>query len=227
MYEHILDEVEEGVALITLNRPDNFNAFVERMNGELTEAVKKAGKDASVRVIVLTGSGKAFCSGQDLKEIKDLVGDRNLAESVERRYNPMIQAIHQCPKPVICRMNRVAAGAGCSLALACDMIIASEKAWLIEAFVHVPVQPARMPDVWIVGFISGAAHLLDERDRFPVQANIYHNYRWAIGSKAGHQVSLSHFGIERQEVSIAVVHRFGGDAFYLDGYVGSQCAGAA
>ena len=137
MYDHILYEVEEGVALITLNRPDNFNAFVERMNGELTDAVKKAGKDASVRVIVITGSGKAFCSGQDLKEIKDLVGDRNLAESVELRYNPMIQSIHQCPKPVICRMNGVAAGAGCSLALACDMIIASEKAWLIEAFVHV------------------------------------------------------------------------------------------
>ncbi|QQS27626.1 MAG: enoyl-CoA hydratase/isomerase family protein [Sphingobacteriales bacterium] len=137
MYEHILYQESEGVALITLNRPENFNAFVELMNGELTDAVKKAGKNPSVRVIVLTGAGKAFCSGQDLKEIKDKVGDRNLADSVERRYNPMIQAIYQCPKPVICRMNGVAAGAGCSLALACDMIIASEKAWMIEAFIHV------------------------------------------------------------------------------------------
>lgn len=137
MYEHILYQATDGVALITLNRPDNFNAFVETMNGELANAVKQAAKDADVRVIVLTGAGKAFCSGQDLKDIKDKIGQRNLAESVEQRYNPMIKAICNCPKPVICRLNGVAAGAGCSLALACDMVIASEKAWLIEAFVHV------------------------------------------------------------------------------------------
>ncbi|HRK27949.1 MAG TPA: enoyl-CoA hydratase-related protein [Chitinophagales bacterium] len=137
MYQHILSAVTDGVALITLNRPDNFNAFVETMNGELADAVKKAGKDPQVKVIVLTGAGKAFCSGQDLKDIKDKIGERNLGESVENRYNPMIKAICNCPKPVICRLNGVAAGAGCSLALACDMVIASDKAWLIEAFVHV------------------------------------------------------------------------------------------
>ncbi|OWY19547.1 2-(1,2-epoxy-1,2-dihydrophenyl)acetyl-CoA isomerase [Sphingobacteriales bacterium UPWRP_1] len=137
MYEHLLYHFENGVVLITLNRPDNFNAFVETMNGELADAVKKAAKDPDVKVLVLTGAGKAFCSGQDLKDIKDKIGQRNLGESVIQRYNPMIKAICNCPKPVVCRLNGVAAGAGCSLALACDMVIASEKAWLIEAFVHV------------------------------------------------------------------------------------------
>lgn len=137
MYETIIYVVNEGIATITLNRPDRFNAFNNTLGTELQQALKEAAKDKSVRVLVLTGAGKAFCSGQDLKDIQGQTGARNLGESVEKRYNPLIKAIQTMPKPIICRLNGVAAGAGCSLALACDMIVASEQASLIEVFVNV------------------------------------------------------------------------------------------
>ena len=138
MFQHIIYEKKDGVATITLNRPTRYNAFAGSMNSEVTQAFKQAKKDDEVRVIVLTGAGKAFCSGQDLKDTQGgEVGERNLGESVIKRYNPMIKAIYNTPKPVICRLNGVAAGAGCSLALACDMIIASQKASLIEVFVNI------------------------------------------------------------------------------------------
>jgi len=89
-----------------------------------------------VRAIVITGAGKAFCSGQDLKASQE-AGNRSFSESLHKRYNPIIRAIRNLPKPVICKLNGVAAGAGCSLALACDLIIASETATLIEIFVNI------------------------------------------------------------------------------------------
>lgn len=128
--------VEDKVCTITLNRPDVFNAFNDPQSYELQDALKMATRDSEVRVVVLTGAGKAFCSGQDLKAIKDSK-DRNLADSLHKRYNPIIKAMRKMPKPIICRLNGVAAGAGCSLALACDMIVASEQASLIEVFVNV------------------------------------------------------------------------------------------
>ncbi|MBK8471895.1 MAG: enoyl-CoA hydratase/isomerase family protein [Sphingobacteriales bacterium] len=137
MYETLIYQLQEGIATITLNRPDRFNAFNNTLSAELQKALKEAAKDPAVRVVVLTGAGKAFCSGQDLKDIQGQTGTRNLGESVEKRYNPLIKAMHDMPKPIICRLNGVAAGAGCSLALACDMIIASEQASLIEVFVNV------------------------------------------------------------------------------------------
>jgi len=132
----VLYKVEDNVCTITLNRPDVFNAFNDPQSYELQDALKMATRDAEVRVIVLTGAGKAFCSGQDLKAIKDSK-DRNLADSLHKRYNPIIKAMRKMPKPIICRLNGVAAGAGCSLALACDMIVMSEMASLIEVFVNV------------------------------------------------------------------------------------------
>ncbi len=137
MFKHILYNLTDGVATITLNRPERYNAFVPEMNAEVTKALKQSGKDPKARVIVLTGAGKAFCSGQDLKSVKGEIGKRNLGDSVINNYNPMIKAVCKLEKPVICRLNGVAAGAGCSLALACDMIIASEKASLIEVFVNI------------------------------------------------------------------------------------------
>ncbi|OYU97696.1 MAG: 2-(1,2-epoxy-1,2-dihydrophenyl)acetyl-CoA isomerase [Bacteroidetes bacterium B1(2017)] len=135
-YETILFEVTNGVATLTLNRPDVFNAFNEQLSTDVIDALKKTAKDKSIRVLVISGSGKAFCSGQDLKAIASSE-NRSLSESLYKRYNPMIRAIRNLPIPVICKLNGVAAGAGCSLALACDMIIASENASLIEVFVNV------------------------------------------------------------------------------------------
>lgn len=129
-------DIQDGIATITLNRPEVYNAFNDPLSYELQDALKKAEKDAAVRVVVLTGAGKAFSSGQDLKASMES-GKRDLSESLHKRYNPIIRAIRNMPKPVICRLNGVAAGAGCSLALACDMIIASEEATMIEIFVNI------------------------------------------------------------------------------------------
>ncbi len=141
MYNTLLYSVENGICSITLNRPDVFNSFNEELSAEIIDALKKTAKDESVRVVVISGTGKAFCSGQDLKDIKGKLGERSLGESVLRRYNPMILGIREMAKPVICKLNGVAAGAGASLALACDMIVASETASLIEVFANVGLVP--------------------------------------------------------------------------------------
>lgn len=141
MYNTILYSVENSICRITLNRPDVFNSFNEELSAEFIDALKKAGKDNNVRITIISGEGKAFCSGQDLKDIKGELGKRSLGDSVLRRYNPMIMAIRDMPKPVICRLNGVAAGAGASLVLACDMIIAAENASLIEVFANVGLVP--------------------------------------------------------------------------------------
>jgi len=141
MYTTVLYNIENGVARITLNRPDVFNSFNETLSAEFIDALKKANKDPEVRTVVVSGEGKAFCSGQDLKDIKGELGKRSLGGSVLRRYNPMILAIREMPKPVICKLNGVAAGAGASLVLACDMIVAADNASLIEVFTNVGLVP--------------------------------------------------------------------------------------
>jgi 2-(1,2-epoxy-1,2-dihydrophenyl)acetyl-CoA isomerase len=139
MYQTIEYQVADKICTLTLNRPDRFNAFNEEMSKEFMEALKAAEKDPEVRVIILTGAGKAFCSGQDLK---DIAGQkRSLADSIERRYNPMIKKVTGIEKPIICKLNGIGAGAGASLALACDMIIASEDSALLEAFVNIGLVP--------------------------------------------------------------------------------------
>lgn len=135
-FECITYTLEKGIATITLNRPDVFNAFNDTQSYELQDALKQAKKDENVRVLVLTGAGKAFCSGQDLKAIAGSQ-NRSLSDSLYKRYNPIIKSMRELPKPIVCRLNGVAAGAGCSLALASDIIVASENASLIEVFINV------------------------------------------------------------------------------------------
>jgi 2-(1,2-epoxy-1,2-dihydrophenyl)acetyl-CoA isomerase len=138
-YQFLKYEVNGGIATITLNRPDVYNALNDEITFEMQDAFKACAKDAEVRVVVLTGEGKAFCSGQDLKAGGGQ--KRSFLDSLHRRYNPIIRAMRNIPKPVLCRLNGVAAGAGCSLALACDMIIASEEATLIEVFINIGLVP--------------------------------------------------------------------------------------
>jgi 2-(1,2-epoxy-1,2-dihydrophenyl)acetyl-CoA isomerase len=135
-YKCILYEQSGNITTITLNRPDVFNAFNDEQSYELQDALKAARKDENTRVIVLTGAGKAFCSGQDLKAIAG-AEKRSFIDSLHKRYNPIIREMRNMPKPIICKLNGVAAGAGCSLALASDFIVASENASLIEVFINV------------------------------------------------------------------------------------------
>lgn len=139
-YQFLKYSVEQGVATVTLNRPDVYNALNDEITYELQDALKTVAKDEQVRVVVLTGEGKAFCSGQDLKAAS---GDqkRSFLQSLHKRYNPIISAMRNLPKPIVCRLNGVAAGAGCSLALACDVIVASEEATLIEVFINIGLVP--------------------------------------------------------------------------------------
>lgn len=140
-FETIIYSVDGGVLTLTLNRPESYNACNEQMTTELQAALKDAERDAAVRAIILTGAGKAFCSGQDLKDAPASGGRRSLADSLERRYNPIIRKLATMPKPIIAAINGIAAGAGCSLALACDMKIAAAGTSLLQAFVNIGLVP--------------------------------------------------------------------------------------
>jgi 2-(1,2-epoxy-1,2-dihydrophenyl)acetyl-CoA isomerase len=138
MFETIRYDVSDGVAWVYLNRPNKLNAFIAQMNREIKDSVKKASFDDDVRCIVITGEGRAFCSGQDLSEV-----DENMdhGQVLREHYGPMIKQIRNCEKPIIAAVNGVAAGAGFSLALACDFRLVSEKASFINAFIHVGLIP--------------------------------------------------------------------------------------
>jgi 2-(1,2-epoxy-1,2-dihydrophenyl)acetyl-CoA isomerase len=139
-YETIIYEKDSGVVTITLNRPQALNAFVPQMNKEVLEALKEGERDPDVRCLMLTGGGRAFCAGQDLKaRTADQKG--SLGASLREKYNPMIRQIRQMEKIVIAAVNGVAAGAGCNLALACDLRVASEEAKFIQSFVRVGLAP--------------------------------------------------------------------------------------
>lgn len=139
-YTFLKYDVTNGVGTITLNRPDVYNALNDEITYELQDALKAVAKDDQVRVVVLTGEGKAFCSGQDLKAASGQQ-KRSFMESLHKRYNPIIRAMRNLPKPIVCRLNGVAAGAGCSIALACDVIVATEEAQLIEIFINIGLVP--------------------------------------------------------------------------------------
>lgn len=151
MYETILYTAEGGVGRITLNRPDKLNSFNEKMHRELQDALKQAGRDGSVRCLVLTGGGKAFCAGQDLEEA---MSKGPLGDTVRRFYNPLIQALRSLEKPIIAAVNGAAAGAGASLALACDLIVMSEKSYLMLAFVKVGLVPDSGASYWLPRLIG-------------------------------------------------------------------------
>lgn len=142
MPESVLYDLTDGVATITMNRPDAMNSLTVEMKVALREALERAAADDAVRAVVLTGSGRAFCAGQDLREHGDnLAAGRGLDNTVRKHYNPVIHGIATMPKPVVAAVNGVAAGAGASLAFACDLIIASEKASFLMAFTNVGLAP--------------------------------------------------------------------------------------
>jgi 2-(1,2-epoxy-1,2-dihydrophenyl)acetyl-CoA isomerase len=143
-YETLMAASAEGVLTLTLNRPDVYNALNAPMGRELGEALKAAARDPDVRAVVITGSGKAFCSGQDLETVEDLMSDEampHLGELLRQQYNDLILQMRRLEKPIVASVNGVAAGAGMSLALACDLRIASDRASFVQAFVNIGLVP--------------------------------------------------------------------------------------
>jgi 2-(1,2-epoxy-1,2-dihydrophenyl)acetyl-CoA isomerase len=133
-------DAEAGVATITLNRPDALNSLTVPMKQELLRVLRAAERDGAVRAVILTGAGRAFCAGQDLRE-RLQPGAAPLGVELRERYNPIIAAMRSMPKPIVGAINGVAAGAGASLAMACDLRIASEAASFALAFGRVGLVP--------------------------------------------------------------------------------------
>lgn len=155
-YETIRFDVEEGVATITLNRPDSLNAFNSQMILEATDAFKQSGRDQETRCVLVTGAGKGFSSGQDLKEVQEREGDFSIADHLREGYNRLVLRMVTLEKPIVGAINGVAAGAGCGVALACDIRIASDKASFIQAFSRVGLIPDS-GSTWLLTRLVGYA----------------------------------------------------------------------
>ncbi|GAA2420370.1 enoyl-CoA hydratase-related protein [Actinomadura vinacea] len=142
MSETVRYDLTDGVATITLDRPEAMNSLTVEMKEALGGAVERAAGDAAVRAVILTGAGRAFCAGQDLREHADnLAAGKGLDDTVRKHYNPVVEALATMPKPVLAAVNGVAAGAGAALAFACDLVVASEKASFATAFTKIGLAP--------------------------------------------------------------------------------------
>ena len=141
--ETVLVAVGDGVMTLTLNRPSKLNSFNEEMHGALRAQVQRAHDDATIRAVLLTGAGRAFCAGQDLgdRDPRNSTEAPDLGYTIETFYNPLLRLIRSLDKPVICAVNGVAAGAGANIALACDIVIAARSAKFIQAFSKIGLLP--------------------------------------------------------------------------------------
>lgn len=139
----ILLTIAEGVATVTLNRPDRLNSFTAAMHEELREAIAELRDDKAVRCLLLTGAGRGFCAGQDLSDRAVAPGAQgpDLGASIETNYNPLVRSLRSLPMPVVCAVNGVAAGAGANIALACDIVLAARSASFIQAFCKIGLIP--------------------------------------------------------------------------------------
>lgn len=142
-YETIGFEIDGGVATLTLDRPDCLNSFNDRMHDEVRDALRHCEREDAVRCLLLTGTGRGFCAGQDLSERHTEPGGEapDLGASVEQHYNPLIRKLKSLSMPVVCAVNGVAAGAGANIAFACDIVLAARSASFIEAFCRIGLIP--------------------------------------------------------------------------------------
>jgi 2-(1,2-epoxy-1,2-dihydrophenyl)acetyl-CoA isomerase len=159
----ILLNIQDNIGFITLNRPEVFNSFNREMALDMQAALDKCADDDSVRVIVIKGAGKAFCAGQDLKEVTTPELMPGFRKILEEHYNPIIEKIRLVKKPVVAAVNGVAAGAGANIALACDIVVANENAAFIQAFSKIGLVPDSAGTFFLprlVGFQKASALMM-------------------------------------------------------------------
>jgi len=149
-----------AIVRITLNRPEKLNSFTRRMHQDLREALRAARDDPGVRVIVLAGRGRGFCAGQDLSDLSFEPGSMSdLGELVESYFNPLIRQMKACPKPILGKVHGIAAGAGASLAMACDLTVAARSATFLQAFVNIGLLPDS-GGTWFLQRLAGSQRAL-------------------------------------------------------------------
>lgn len=160
-YEAIQFQNEGGIARITLNRPDRLNSFTVAMHTELRDALSKVKADASVRVLLLTGAGRGFCAGQDLSDRAVAPGEKavDLGETVATWWAPLVKTLRTLPLPVVCAVNGVAAGAGANVALACDLVLATQSASFIQPFCKLGLIPDT-GGTWVLPRTVGTARAM-------------------------------------------------------------------
>ena len=160
-FETIEFAIENGVARLTLNRPEKLNSFNAQMHDEVREALKIVHKDESIRCLLISGNGRGFCAGQDLSD-RNVAPDAetpDLGESLEKKYNPLIRSLACLEKPVVCAVNGVAAGAGANIALACDIVLAADSAKFIQSFCNIGLVPDSGGS-WILPRLVGHARAM-------------------------------------------------------------------
>ncbi len=153
-------EVANGVATLTLNRPDRLNALTTAMTGEILDAIKTCGRDESVRCLVITGAGRGFCAGQDLEELQSVQGAWSVGDHLRHGFNQVVLGLRQLEKPVLGAINGVAAGAGLGIALAADLRIASDKARFSAAFIGIGLAPDTGVS-WLLHQLAGPARAFE------------------------------------------------------------------
>ena len=179
----LLDKLEAGVLTLTLNRPERLNALNAALTQALSAAIERAAADPECRAILITGAGRGFCAGADLADRAVAPGGArpDLGQSLEKGLNPLIRAIRNLPKPVVCAVNGPAAGAGANLALACDIVLAAKSAQFLQAFARIGL----IPDA------GGTFNLprLDRRRARPRADDAGRADRGGTGSGLGHDLS--------------------------------------
>ncbi|HEX4814797.1 MAG TPA: enoyl-CoA hydratase-related protein [Nonomuraea sp.] len=231
-------DVADAVATIALDRPDAMNSLTVELKEALLEALRRAAGDPATRAVLLTGSGRAFCAGQDLREhAANLEAGRGLADTVRLHYNPIVELLATMPKPVVAAVNGVAAGAGASLAFACDLRVAADTAKFALAFAGIGlapdsgaswtlqrlVGPARAAELMLLGEPIDAARALELGLVTRVEpAGELHKTARELAARLAQGPTLAYAATKRA-LAYAATHALP-DALALEAQLQDQCA---